>query len=470
MRRSKSVSFALAAILGVAAAALITARMADRGGRVRGDRGERERGAQAPGREAGAATPLDAGRGGIAAPGAEAPGGDIAAQSARLMEVLEAIASSPDVTALRDLGAELQSLLLALRGKVDGRAKERLLSLLVTLPPDRAGMVGEAIGTMAGDVEMAGRLLSLFREHAGNEYMTSAVFSALERMQVRDVVPNLLGMIGEGYANEAMLVKLVWASGGREAAPPLMDLLGKPLGAGTREAIEEVLGACGEPAVLDAAAAALASASTDARASLVEILGLSGAERHAAAVREILVREDDGEVQRRALLALGRFGDRESVELLLKALDQGGALADLALLAMQEIRKPETLEMLAARWKGLTPRARLGVLSAAGSLPAPSREIQALAKEALADPEEAVRDHALRVLARPGNDAAVEAIADLTESSGSPAERVLGIEYLLRIGTRTAAQAARGLLGLLPEEARGAYDRRCTAILSAPAK
>ncbi|MGQ0612868.1 MAG: HEAT repeat domain-containing protein [Planctomycetaceae bacterium] len=391
---------------------------------------------------------------------------ELSQQSARVLEIIETITKESDPSRRQILGLELETLLRKLGHRVDASTKNRLIELLLTIDRQWRPLVGQALGAIHGDEALARRLIQLGEEQAGDVYTVSALFQAVGQMKVEAVVPDLLAMLGRAHPQEALIVRALGDIGGAAGAQALVARLGQPIRPETRQAIEAVLGNSRDPAVLDAVATALDTPDSSTRGTLLDILGMSRDLRYAAKVRELLETERDEDVRRRALRALGRFGDAASGDALVAAAEQGGPMGDAAIQAIHEIRNPETLLTIASRYDALGPNGRLAIMGAVSTLPNLPEALRELSLAALQDDQENVRNFAASGLGRSGRDDNVEGLTDFLKRSKSPRERSAGFEALLRINTKAAAEAVLGVLDLLPEALRDDYRRRCEGILA----
>jgi len=488
MRRSSTIPLAFVALLGAGLTAFLVASLSAGDSTARGVADAR--GALDPdGRPAGATptlvpTPLraeggrdlragPAGTHGGVRPGQREPfdGPEFQRQMSeaarRVVEVLETIPAELDPSKRQILGNELEGLLRRLEGRVDSATRERLFDLFVRIDLQWKPLVGQAIGALRGDVDAARRLLKMSQDPDADVHTIGAVYQALGSIQAQEVVPDLIGMLGQASKNEALIVRAIGAIGGDEGRKALLDRLSTTIRPETRHSIEAVLGGSNDPKIADAAAEALRTSDVAARASLVNVLAMSGAmgARHGDALRDLAENDPDEEVRRRALTALGRIGDPACGEALLRAVEAGGSLAPYATQAIHEIRNPETIGALAARWDKLGDASRAAVMNAAQSLPSPTPELVALARTSLGDRSEGIRSNAARLLGRPGHDDAVEPLVDFLQRASSYRERTAGVEALMKIATPAAAEAVLNQLDALPAAARDGYRERCRKIL-----
>jgi len=260
-------------------------------------------------------------------------------------------------------------------------------------------------------------------------------------------------MLGDGHEREDLLVRAIGRIGGREATDTLLKYLEKPaiMGTTARE-IERILGAGGDPVVLAKVEASLESNSTKKRISMLHVLGAARKPEHAAAIRKLLAGETDSNVKRAAIVALGRIGDPESADVLLK-LAQGSdpITANQAVSALHTIRDRETVSSLMKSWDKLDDRARHAVMGAAARVSSrPTKDVVKVARDSLYDSNERVRCDAVLVLARSGNDEHVEAIGAFLRGAKSSRERSRALDALRRMGSAKAAEEALRSIGSLP--------------------
>lgn len=140
-----------------------------------------------------------------------------------------------------------------------------------------------------------------------------------------------------------------------------------------------------------------------------------------------------------------------SIDALLDTARRGGREGRRARLLLDDVRDEAALRHAAMRWAELDPLTRHALLHALReSDPLP---FVALAKEALFDADERVREAALAVLARAGDDA-VDALLDHALKG---AEKELAVQALEAIGTPRAAQKGLLATGALPAPTADEY-------------
>jgi len=487
MRRITTASLAILALFGAAATGYLVVSLLDRERPVRADprgggRG-REPAAPAPGRAvvespvvAENAPDLRAAPAGTMAgirPGSrEAYDGpeyraELERDAKRVLEILDGILLEEDPSRRQLLGNEMQGLVRRLGGRLDAATKERLFDLFAKIEPKWKGLVAQVLGSLENDTESAKRLLAIAQEPTADVYTTSAAFQALQQMQPRELLPELVALLGSGTRNEALVVKTIGRIGGEDGAKALLARLAGPIRPETRQSIEATLGESRDPKALEAVVAALDGADAATRRSLVDILSWrrQQAEPYAERLRAILDADPDEEVQRSVLRALGRIGDRASGERLLQVAEGGGPLAPAAVQAIHELNNPETIDALASRWDKMGPSGRAALMNAAQRLAMPTPALFDLAAANLRDGDESLRTNAARLLGRRGRSESVEPLVDFLRRASSQRERTAGFEALLKIESRGAAEAVLAHLDLLPEAVREVYRERCRRIL-----
>jgi HEAT repeat protein len=384
----------------------------------------------------------------------------------RVGEILAELEGPPPPHGRGSLGIELCHHLRGLGSQVDPATKQKLFELLLSVGPQERRLVGEALGALDGDEESARRLLRLYREQTLPDiYAKRAIFDALGRMRVQSVVSDLATMLREDGHDESLVVEALAGIGGLASAQALIERLQRPARPELRQSIVTALGSSRDPEILEAVAQSLEDPDTQGRAALVEALGMTRDVRFAGRLRELHDKEPDGRVRHQMLRALGRFGDRDSVLLLLKTVERGGPEAGHAVSALNEVRNPQTVDALAARWNELGPRARAALLHSAARLPEPSETLMRKARDALLDVDEQTRLEAVHLLGRPACEENIRALADFVARSTSARERRAAMEALLRIRTPAAAKAVIDQVDRLPAQARADCRVRAERIL-----
>jgi HEAT repeat protein len=332
-----------------------------------------------------------------------------------------------------------------------------MLRMLTSVEGKWRPLIGEALGYLQGDVDTAKALMGLLHQRPTNVYTRSAILAALGKMQVKEVLPDLVATLGAGYDSEPLIVRAIGQIGGLEASAALLDRLDKPLDRDTAAEIERVIGQAANPVVMEEIKRRLKDAPPKSRASMFDILAMTGDAAHAPAVRDMLGTETDVAARRSAILALGRFGDPASGDALLGLLE-GGSETDRqdAARAMERVRDPATVQRLAESYATMGEPARLAVLLAGSRIASPGPKLVEIAKEALRDPVERIRMPCARILGQRGRDEHVEILADYMKRAESYRERAAALSALRQIGTRKAADTALSLLDLLPERQRDA--------------
>jgi HEAT repeat protein len=372
--------------------------------------------------------------------------------SSRVAEILDGIFAEKDRYKRWQLNEELKKLLRTLGNDASPTVRQRLLEMLRTVDPQWAGLVGDALASMRGDVKTANALIAMLEEESPNAYRRNAIYAALGKIGVREVAPKLLKMLGQGHADEAKIVRTLGQIGGPAEVQALFGTLDGPLKTNTRREIEKVLRSkFGTPGLMDQVVRALAEADTGARASLLRILAASKQPSHAQKVRDLLASETDGATRKAAIEALGEFGDKESARVLLELAQRGDEQESRrAIQALHRIKDPRTIDGLAEGWEGLDKDGRLAVMGAAARLPLPSDKLHGLARdEGLHDGAMRVRTSAARLLGRPGRDENVDPLVNYMNRSKRPSEVTTALTALLQIGTKRASEEAmRALRGV----------------------
>ncbi|MHC4819427.1 MAG: HEAT repeat domain-containing protein, partial [Planctomycetota bacterium] len=367
--------------------------------------------------------------------------------SSRVVEILEGIFEEKDRFKRWQLNEELKKLLRTLGNDVSPNVRLRLLEMLQTVDPQWAALVGDALGSMRGDIKTAEALIAMLEgeDRTKNAYRRNAIYAALGKMRVRAVAPKLLSMLGQGHNDEAKIVQTLGLIGGPAEVTALFDKLDEPLQTNTRREIEKVLRTKARtPGLMDKVAGALAEADAGARPSLVRVLAASKQPSHAQKVRELLASESDEATRKAAIEALGRFGDKESGLALLDLVQHApGKEAQRAVQAVHRIKNPQTVDALADGWEGLDKDGRLAVIGAASRLPLPTDKLNGLARdEGLHDESMRVRTASARTLGRPGRDENVDGLVNYMGQAKRPSEVSAAVTALHQIGTKKAAEEA----------------------------
>lgn len=390
--------------------------------------------------------------------------------SKRVLAILDEIMTVKDRQKRWDLHRELNALLRRLGHRVDPDVRERLLELLFTAEPKWRPLVGDALGSLQGDVDAAKALVAIIRNgEAQNVYTRHAVYTALGKMNVKEVLPELMGMLGRGHPDEPLIVEAVGKLAGPEEVGALLDMLQGTLRPVTRRKIQRVLAEKSNyPGLLNKIAKRLPDADADTRRSFVEILGSARDERHAETIRRLLENETDQRVRDSAILALGNIGDLESGRHLLSMVESGSPEDQRkASSAMRHIRDGETIEELAQNWDRLGDDGRKAVIAAAAALPKPGRDLAELArKQGLFDKDMPIRTLSVRLLGRTGKNENVEAIGQFLGRAKHPSEWSAGMRALMEINTKTAAERGLSYLDVVPDKrTRENYARRFRKII-----
>ncbi len=368
------------------------------------------------------------------------------------------------------LSRELQALLRQLGHRVSPAVRERLLQLLATVPSSWKAQVADAIGSLDGDTGTAQALVDMLRNTPEDMHTRRAIYSALGSMNVGEVTPVLMSMLGEGLSDEPLIIRTIGQLAKPEELEQLFGRLEGPLVAASRSEIERVLQERGRmPGFFDKVAAALETQDVQKRRSLLRILGASNDPDHAASVRELLKTETDAESRALAIQALGKFGDLESGKALLD-LVQTGTQQDQgrAIQAIHTIHDRDTIGVLAGGYAGLGPEGKCAVMGAMSRLPTPTDEMVKLAQEqGLVDTDLRVRNAAARVLGKRGRDEGVEPLVAFLDRSTHPAERSAALSALETIHTGKAAEAAIRALRVVPSaRERERWEKRFQAIMA----
>jgi HEAT repeat protein len=348
---------------------------------------------------------------------------------------------------------ELVQLLRLMGHRVSPAVREQLLTMLATAPPNWRNQIADAIGSLEGDTDTAQALVRMLKSTPDDRETRNAIYSALMSMNVREVTPQLMAMIGEGVVDEALVIRTIGALATPEEVDQLFAWLDQPLRQPSRAEIEQVLqDRARVPGFLDKVAAALDGADPQKRRSLLKILSASTNPAHAAKVRDLLKNEADEESRGAAIRALGKYGDPESGKVLLE-IAQRGSTNDQhrAIQAIFTIRDPDTIGILGRGFRELKGEGRLAVMGAMARLPAPTEEMLAIARtEGIVDSDLRVRTSSARVLGQRGRDDSVDPLVDFLRRSQHPSEVSAALSGLESIRTKKAAEAAIGALGAVP--------------------
>lgn len=218
--------------------------------------------------------------------------------------------------------------------------------------------------------------------------------------EVRVVAARALGRIGEMAAVEPLVASL------DRVGPPQQVVAHALLG----------LGPAAERPMLDT----LTTAGPHARATVVEVLGLSRALRSVPALVDLLWHDEVLEVRVRALRALGRIGSRAALRPLLSASAPGEAtpLRTVAARALGELGDPSATSRLVEL---LSDRVHQIAHNAAESLLALGRPGRAALREAVERGAEPATGHAREALARDElNSARLRAVGVAAHTGGGP--------------------------------------------------
>jgi len=325
-------------------------------------------------------------------------------------------------------------------------AKEEFLNLLTTLEPKTARyIIGRCLGRLEGDEAMALRLTRVVLDDpAIDRTSLHAATQALGGMQVKSVVPTLLGGLDVNDKDHAaMVVSAIGGIGGEVAERGLLALLTeKDLPRSVRTAVIATWSKDAPPASYERVAEALQTAPEYAKEALVSILGRSGDSQHTPAVVRVLESTQDRRLKDMAIRTLGRIGDPKAAARLIRIVESGQPEAKSAERALRDIRKPETLKYVAQSWDSLGVEGRRAILRASTRADAPPAEIFTLAERSLDDESVRVRVTAAGALGRKGREAGVDPLAKYLSRAQNDRELLAGIQALRRIGTPKAARVA----------------------------
>lgn len=390
-------------------------------------------------------------------------------QSSRVREIIQEILTAPDQN--RDermkLHQELRQLIRQLGGYLDRSVRDDLLRMLTEVDEKWRPLIGDTLGYLQGDVETATRLMKLLKEDPKSVYTRNAILTALGKMQVKEVLPDLIQLVGSGADGEPLIARAIGSIGGPEASLALLGMLGKPLRHDTQLEIERLLGQAQNPLVMERIREGLGDADRSERVSMLRILGMTGDAKHAPAVHALLADETDPIVRKAAIEALGRFGDPESGEILLQIL-QSGAKEDVAAAtkAMYRIKDPETVMKLAGEWDRLGDDSRVALIGAASRLPDPGERMTEIATDSLRSPLERIRTSAARALGKRGQDQHVDLLRDYLLRADTARERSTALQALRSIDTKKAAEAGLASLHVLPERQRASWRAQFEKVLA----
>lgn len=353
------------------------------------------------------------------------------------------------------MSRELQELLRKMGHRVTPAVRERLLQMLGSAQPAWKNAVAEAIGSLDGDTETAQALLEMLRNTPDDVHTRRGIYSALGMMNVPEVTPALLAMLGEGLQDEPLIIRTIGQVARPDELEQLFQRLDKPLIPASRTEIERVLQERGRiPGLMDKVAKGIDGADLQTRRSLLRILQASNEPKHAEMVRELLKTESDSESRAIAIQALGKYGDVDSGRMLLDIV-QSGSPEDQqrAINAIHSIKERDTVALLTENFGGLGTEGRVAVMGAISRIPAPTEEMTKVAQErGLQDPELRVRTSAARSLGQRGRDDGVEALVSYIERSSNRAEWSTAFVSLERIHTAKAASAAIRVLRVVPND------------------
>ncbi len=353
------------------------------------------------------------------------------------------------------MARELQELLRKMGHRVTPAVRERLLQMLGSAQPAWKDAIAGAIGSLDGDTDTAKALLEMLRNTPDDVHTRRGIYSALGMMNVPEVTPALLAMLGEGLQDEPLIIRTIGQVARPDELEQLFLRLDKPLIPASRTEIERVLQERGRiPGLMEKVATGLDGADPQKRRSLLRILQASNEPKHAEMVRELLKTESDSESRAIAIQALGKFGDVDSGKMLLDIVQTGSPEdQNRAINAIHSIKERDTVAMLAEGFGGLGTEGRVAVMGAVSRIPAPTEEMTKVAQErGLQDAELRVRTSAARALGQRGRDDGVEALVAYIERSGHRSEWSTAFVALERIHTAKAAAAAIRVLRVVPND------------------
>lgn len=353
------------------------------------------------------------------------------------------------------LARELQDLLRQMGHRVTPAVRQKLLEMLSNSAPSWKDAVAGALGALQGDTETAGALLEMLKSTPDDLHTRRAIYAALGMMNVREVTPQLMSMLGEGLPDEPLVIRTIGQLANPGELEELFARLDRPLVAASRSEIENVLRERGRmKGLLDKVAAGLDAPELDVqkKRSLLRILQTSTDPAHAAKVRDLLKTETDGESRTLAIQALGKYGDLESGKVLMDLVQRGDQNDQArAIQAIHSIHETETIGMLAVGYDRMSTEGRGAIMGAISRIPAPGEDLLKLAQEqGLIDNDLRVRNSAARALGKRGRDEGVDALVAFLERSNHPAERSTAFAALETIRTNKAALAAMRALRVVP--------------------
>jgi len=352
---------------------------------------------------------------------------------------------------------ELKQKVRKLGYRLPRQTRDELVAMIDSVEPKWRRLVGAVLGELRGDKETAAALMAKLQERPEDPYTRDALLNAITNMGVKEVLPALKLMLGEGHDREDLIARAIGRLGGRESADTLLAYLEKtPINPTTGREIERILGAGGDPVILAKVEKGLASANAEKRLSMLRVLGGARKKEYAAAIRAMLDGETDPRVTGAAISALGKIGDPESGELLLTLAQSSDATtSNRAVNAITSIRDSKTVNGMVKNWDKLDAKARFAVMGAAARVLRPSDEVVKVARDSLYDDNERVRNYAARVLGQSRKDEHVEVLGSFLRGAKSTRERSVALDSLRRIGSAKAAEEVLRSIGSLPEQQQG---------------
>ncbi|HID78046.1 MAG TPA: hypothetical protein EYP56_18880 [Planctomycetaceae bacterium] len=316
------------------------------------------------------------------------------------------------VELIKDADRDMHALVLQqVREELPGEAVTRqLVDLLPELPPERRAGLIEALGERG---DRAAREAAVEMARAGEEVVRAAALRALGRL---------------GDASHIELLASKAASGSDQE----------------RAAARESLQRLGGQGIDEAMIAAAKEAEAPVR---VELLAALAARNVRAAMPVVLdnVRAGEPEVRQAALDALRYLAEPSQIETvveLIKELPAGPeqTKATLVLLALSSRDGAACAPAIAAGLEGAAPTARIALLH--GLARAGGPEALEAVSARLEDEDAAVRDEAVRILARWPDPAAAETLRRLAAHRGNLRWHVLALRGLVRLAQPDPSQPA----------------------------
>ncbi|MEE8105077.1 MAG: HEAT repeat domain-containing protein [Planctomycetota bacterium] len=344
---------------------------------------------------------------------------------------------------------------------IDAATRGKLVALLIRVRERARGLVGRAIGRAGPDRETSQRLLEMFEGSAERSAMRKATLNALIGMPAPEVLPQLMGALANGHADEDQIVRAIGKLGSTEERHVLLKLLARDTERAdpVRRALERAIASGKDPAILKAVVARLRLARGVERHSMLRILDQAKASEYAGVLGELMP-VFDAESRQAAIQTLGRFGTPDSVRILLDTVDSGNR-QDLmnAARALRKIRDVRMLDRLAPEVRGRSTEVRQAMLHAGGKY-SPRENLIALGLGSLNSEVKKERAAAVTLLGRSRRNEVVEPLVALFHR-GDEDDRRAVLDALLDIKTKTALQRGLATLQLLPDSTvRSRYEAR----------